>query len=163
LICSIFTVNPGVDSVEAWALTRNALFAVELCGSPFSVATDPNNGLTPCQIICPFHPGILREREEPDGLQKIYFLIGVCLVQKRGQALGSRVHTVASSLRQLFPNGRKLMSDNNEKEKVLPVLRLLLVAFFGLLFVIALQLFLLVSGAKAGSTEAHRSVAPLSR
>ena len=55
------------------------------------------------------------------------------------------------------------MSDNNEKEKVLPVLRLLLVAFFGLLFVIALQLFLLVSGAKAGSTEAYRSVAPLSR
>jgi hypothetical protein len=53
------------------------------------------------------------------------------------------------------------MSDNNEKEKVLPVLRLLLVAFFGLLFVIALQLFLLVSGAKAGSTETHRNVAPL--
>lgn len=53
------------------------------------------------------------------------------------------------------------MSDNNEKEKVLPVLRLLLVAFFGLLFVIALQLFLLVSGAKAGSTEAHLNVAAL--
>jgi hypothetical protein len=51
------------------------------------------------------------------------------------------------------------MSDNNEK--VLPVLRLLLVAFFGLLFVIALQLFLLVSGAKAGSTEAHRNIASI--
>jgi hypothetical protein len=148
-------------SAGALVSTRSALFGVEARGSPFSVATDPNNGLTPCQIICPFHPGISREREEPDGLQKIYFLIGVCLVQKRGQALGSRVHIVGSSLRQLFRNGRKLMSDNNEKEKVLPVLRLLLVAFFGLLFVIALQLFLLVSGAKAGSTEEHRNVAPI--
>jgi hypothetical protein len=51
----------------------------------------------------------------------------------------------------------KPMPDNNEK--VLPVLRLLLLAFFGLLFVIALQLFLLVTGAKAGSTEAYRNVA----
>jgi hypothetical protein len=107
------------------------------------------------------HPEISLERKKPDGLQKIYFLIGVCQVQKRVQALGSRVNNVASSLPPLFLNGRKLMSDNNEKEKVLPVLRLLLVAFFGLLFVIALQLFLLVSGAKAGSTEAHRNVAPL--
>jgi hypothetical protein len=46
--------------------------------------------------------------------------------------------------------GGKPMSDNDEK--VLPVLRLLLVAFFGLLFVIALQLFLLVTGANAGIT-----------
>jgi hypothetical protein len=59
------------------------------------------------------------------------------------------------------PMGGKPMSDNNEKEKVLPVLRLLLVAFFGLLFVIALQLFLLVSGAKAGSTEAHCNLTAL--
>jgi hypothetical protein len=42
------------------------------------------------------------------------------------------------------------MSDNDEK--VLPVLRLLLVAFFGLLFVLALQLFLLVTGANAATT-----------
>jgi hypothetical protein len=42
------------------------------------------------------------------------------------------------------------MSDNSEK--VLPVLRLLLVAFFGLLCVIALQLFLLVTSANAGIT-----------
>ena len=42
------------------------------------------------------------------------------------------------------------MSDSDEK--ILPVIRLLLVAFFGLLFVIALQLFLLVSGASAGVT-----------
>ena len=41
------------------------------------------------------------------------------------------------------------MSDNDEK--VLPVLRLLLVAFFGLLFVLALQLFLLVRGANAAT------------
>jgi hypothetical protein len=35
------------------------------------------------KLSAPFHPGILREgEEEPDGLQKIYFLIGVCLVQK---------------------------------------------------------------------------------
>jgi hypothetical protein len=46
--------------------------------------------------------------------------------------------------------GGKPMSDNNEK--ILPVLRLLLVAFFGLLFVIAVQLFLLVTGANAGIT-----------
>jgi hypothetical protein len=37
---------------------------------------------------------------------------------------------------------RKLMADNNEK--VLPVIRLLLVAFFGLLLVLAVQLFFLV-------------------
>ena len=37
-------------------------------------------------------------------------------------------------------------------EKVLPVLRLLLVAFFGLLFVLALQLFLLVTRAHASTT-----------
>jgi hypothetical protein len=42
------------------------------------------------------------------------------------------------------------MSDNDEK--ILPVLRLLLVAFFGLLFVLALQLFLLVTGANAATT-----------
>jgi hypothetical protein len=51
------------------------------------------------------------------------------------------------------------MSDNNEK--VLPVLRLLLVAFFGLLFVIALQLFLVVAGANAGITQVGHDVAPL--
>jgi hypothetical protein len=51
------------------------------------------------------------------------------------------------------------MSDNNEK--VLPVLRLLLVAFFGLLFVIALQLFLVVAGANAGITQVGHNVAPL--
>jgi hypothetical protein len=38
---------------------------------------------------------------------------------------------------------------SNSDEKILPVIRLLLVAFFGLLFVIALQLFLLVTGANA--------------
>lgn len=48
------------------------------------------------------------------------------------------------------------MADNDEK--ILPVIRLLLVAFFGLLFVIALQLFLLVSGANAGITEALRNL-----
>ena len=42
------------------------------------------------------------------------------------------------------------MSDNDEK--ALPVLRLLLVAFFGLLFVLALQLFLLVTRANAATT-----------
>jgi hypothetical protein len=57
------------------------------------------------------------------------------------------------------PTGGKPMSDNNEK--VLPVLRLLLVAFFGLLFVIALQLFLLVSGANAGITETHCNLTAL--
>jgi hypothetical protein len=51
------------------------------------------------------------------------------------------------------------MSDDDEK--VLPVLRLLLVAFFGLLLVLALQLFLLVTGAKAATTEAQRHCAPL--
>jgi hypothetical protein len=51
------------------------------------------------------------------------------------------------------------MSDNNEK--ILPILRLLLIAFFGLLLVLALQLFLLVNGGTAGITEAHRNVAPL--
>ena len=44
------------------------------------------------------------------------------------------------------------MSDNDEK-KVLPVLRLLLVAFFGLLFVLALQLFLVVTRANAATTN----------
>ena len=39
------------------------------------------------------------------------------------------------------------MADNNEK--VLPVIRLLLVAFFGLLLVLAVQLFLLVSRANS--------------
>jgi hypothetical protein len=48
------------------------------------------------------------------------------------------------------------MADNDEK--ILPVIRLLLVAFFGLLFVIALQLFLLVSGANAGITEVLRNL-----
>jgi hypothetical protein len=51
------------------------------------------------------------------------------------------------------------MSDNDEK--ILPILRLLLIAFFGLLLVLALQLFLLVTGANAGITEAQRNVAPL--
>jgi hypothetical protein len=50
---------------------------------------------------------------------------------------------------------------SNNDEKLLPVMRLLLVAFFGLLFVLALQLFLLVTGANAGITEAHRNIAPL--
>lgn len=40
------------------------------------------------------------------------------------------------------------MADNNEK--ILPVIRLLLIAFFGLLLVLAVQLFLLV--ARANST-----------
>jgi hypothetical protein len=52
--------------------------------------------------------------------------------------------------------GGKLMADNDEK--ILSVIRLLLVAFFGLLFVIALQLFLLASGANAGITEALRNL-----
>ena len=43
------------------------------------------------------------------------------------------------------------MSDNDKK--VLPVVRLLLVAFFGLLFVLALQLFLLVTRAHAATTN----------
>jgi hypothetical protein len=51
------------------------------------------------------------------------------------------------------------MADN--EEKILPVIRLLLVAFFGLLFVIALQLFLLVSGANAGIVEAARNLTML--
>ena len=51
------------------------------------------------------------------------------------------------------------MSDNDEK--ILPILRLLLIAFFGLLLVLALQLFLLVTGANAGITEAQRNVALL--
>lgn len=41
---------------------------------------------------------------------------------------------------------------SNNDEKILPVLRLLLVAFFGLLFVLALQLFLLVTRANAATT-----------
>ena len=41
----------------------------------------------------------------------------------------------------------------NNDEKILPVLRLLLVAFFGLLFVLALQLFLLVTRAHASTTS----------
>src|SRR5262245_4306340 len=45
----------------------------------------------------------------------------------------------------------KPMPDNDEK--VLPVLRLLLVAFFGLLFVLALQLFLLVTRANAATSN----------
>ena len=43
------------------------------------------------------------------------------------------------------------MSDNND-EKILPVLRWLLIAFFGLLLVLALQLFLLVTRADAATT-----------
>ncbi len=43
------------------------------------------------------------------------------------------------------------MSDNNEK--ILPLLRLLLIAFFGLLLVLALQLFLLVTRADAATTN----------
>jgi hypothetical protein len=63
-------------------------------------------------------------------------------------------------LERLFGNtGGKLMADN--EEKILPVIRLLLVAFFGLLFVIALQLFLLVSGANAGIVEAARNLTAL--
>jgi ABC-type nitrate/sulfonate/bicarbonate transport system substrate-binding protein len=42
---------------------------------------------------------------------------------------------------------------SNNDEKALPVLRLLLVAFFGLLFVLALQLFLLVTRANAATTS----------
>ena len=42
------------------------------------------------------------------------------------------------------------MSDNDEK--ILPVLRLLLIAFFGLLLVLAFQLFLLVTRAAAATT-----------
>ena len=42
------------------------------------------------------------------------------------------------------------MSDNDEK--ILPVLRWLLIAFFGLLLVLALQLFLLVTRADAATT-----------
>jgi len=42
------------------------------------------------------------------------------------------------------------MSDNDEK--ILPVLRLLLIAFFGLLLVLAFQLFLLVTRATAATT-----------
>ena len=43
------------------------------------------------------------------------------------------------------------MSDNDEK--ILPLLRLLLIAFFGLLLVLALQLFLLVTRADAATTN----------
>ena len=51
------------------------------------------------------------------------------------------------------------MSDNDEK--ILPILRWLLIAFFGLLLVLAVQLFLVVTGANAATTEAYRSFAPL--
>ena len=47
------------------------------------------------------------------------------------------------------------MADNNEK--ILPILRLLLLAFFGLLLVVALQLVLLVTRAHA-ATAASRVV-----
>ncbi|HEY7320357.1 MAG TPA: hypothetical protein VIE89_22550 [Candidatus Binatia bacterium] len=47
------------------------------------------------------------------------------------------------------------MADNNEK--ILPILRLLLIAFFGLLLVVALQLFLLVTRPRA-TTAASRVV-----
>jgi hypothetical protein len=39
-----------------------------------SIATDPNNGLTPCQLFSSL-PLTLRSRQR---LQNIYFLIGVC-------------------------------------------------------------------------------------
>ncbi len=51
------------------------------------------------------------------------------------------------------------MSDNDEK--VLPVLRLLLIAFFGLLLVLAVQLFLVVTRAEAASLFAMLSGADL--
>jgi hypothetical protein len=81
-------------------------------------------------------------------LQNIYFfyrrLAG--LENQRG-----RCHAIVSvGITAEETTGGKPMSDNNEK--ILPVLRLLLVAFIGLLFVIALQLFLLVTGANAGIT-----------
>ena len=43
------------------------------------------------------------------------------------------------------------MADNDEK--ILPILRLLIIAFFGLLLVVALQLFLLVTRAHAATTD----------
>ena len=43
------------------------------------------------------------------------------------------------------------MSDDDEK--ILPLLRLLLITFFGLLLVLALQLFLLVTRADAATTN----------
>jgi len=45
------------------------------------------------------------------------------------------------------------MADNDEK--ILPILRLLIIAFFGLLLVVVLQLFLLVTRAHA-ATAASR-------
>jgi hypothetical protein len=88
------------------------------------------------------------------GCKKSIFYIGVC------QASETKVppsYVCSVAFRKTM--GGEIMSDNDEK--VLPVLRLLLIAFFGLLLVLALQLFLLVTGAKAGITEAHRNIAPL--
>jgi hypothetical protein len=53
------------------------------------------------------------------------------------------------------------MSDNDEK--ILPLLRLLLIAFFGLLLVLALQLFLLVTRADAVMDQHSCRVSPTER
>jgi hypothetical protein len=127
-----------------------------------SIATDPNNGSTQCQLFAQFFDDASQVLRSVAGiswipLQKTYFLY------RRLPGVGNDPH-VRQALRQcplrLFGNtGGKLMADN--EEKILPVIRLLLVAFFGLLFVIALQLFLLVSGANAGIVEAARNLTTL--
>jgi hypothetical protein len=55
------------------------------------------------------------------------------------------------SLATLVPKTREetFMADDNDK--ILPVIRLLLAAFLGLLFVLVLQLFFLVSRANAAT------------
>ena len=44
---------------------------------------------------------------------------------------------------------------SHNKEKILPVIRLLLAAFLGLLLMLALQLAFVVSGAKATTADVH--------
>jgi hypothetical protein len=119
-----------------------------------SIATDPNNGSTQSQLFAQFFDDASQVLRSVAGiswipLQKTYFLY------RRLPGAGND-----GMLERLFGStGGKLMADN--EEKILPVIRLLLVAFFGLLFVIALQLFLLVSGANAGIVEAARNLTTL--
>jgi hypothetical protein len=96
------------------------------------------------------------------GCKNPVFYIGLCKASETNPDAGFNTNETRAriSVAPLVPEmGGNFMSDSDEK--ILPVIRLLLVAFFGLLFVLALQLFLLVTGANAGITDAHRNIAPL--
>ena len=135
--------------------------------SPSLTDPDPNNGVSQCQC---FHSLPQHLREAPPigysqtGCKTSIFYIGVCQASENE---GRRLINIKVVSRQcpcdIVPETREESSCLTTDEKILPVLRWLLIAFFGLLLVLAVQLFLLVTRADAATNTIRVGLSPTKR